>query len=136
MLAQLVLGAPLNPPGTTRSKTAHRSGPLFSGLFGTSRFGSVSAAVTVLTAPTKGAPRLTPGVRRSIQADEERSNREVQRYIQLKAQLEKASDSALVRRIESGLIQARERGEVYKLKSMISLGGQVPPGSSTRRHRH
>lgn len=118
----------MNPPGTTRSKTAHRSGPLFSGLFGTSRFGSVSAAVTALTAPAKGAPRLTPEVRRSIQADEERSNREVQRYIQLKAQLEKASDPALVRRIESGLIQARERGEVYKLKAMISSGGRVSQG--------
>jgi hypothetical protein len=128
MLAQLGLGAPLNPPGTTRSKTAHRSGPTFSGLFGTSRFGSVSAAVTVLTAPVKGAPRLTPEVRRSIQADEDRSNREVQRYIRLKAQLEKTSDPALVRRIESGLIQARERGEVYKLKALISSGGRVPQG--------
>lgn len=128
MLAQLGLGAPLNPPGTTRSKTTHRSGPLFSGLFGTSRLGSVSAAVTALTAPAKGSPRLTPEVCRSIQADEERSNREVQRYIRLKAQLEDASDPALVRRIESGLIQARERGEVYKLKALISSGGRVPQG--------
>lgn len=103
-------------------------GPGWSGKFIPPAYGSVSATVAAVTALTKAAVRLAPEVRKAIQSDEALSKREIARYIQLKSRLERATDPEDVLRLRTSMISARERGEIYKLKSMIAGAGRVPLG--------
>ena len=103
-------------------------GPGWSGKFIPPAYGSVSATVAAVTALTKAAVRLAPEVRKAIQSDEALSKREIARYIQLKSRLERATDPEDILRLRTSMISARERGEIYKLKSMVAGAGRVPLG--------